>query len=257
MKSVEFTSAQNVSIEYELASVGQRAAASLIDFFMFVIYAMVFSVVILQQELFGNFSLGSKEMVFALLLKIPFVLYNPLVEYFTGGMSLGKYLIGIRVVSVEGESPGLRAVFTRWLFKGDFIWLSASALVLFWFAIGIIGSIFASTSSRKQRLADIMANTLVIRNKSSVRYTLNDVLSIENKGSYDPKYPNVVRFTDDDMLLIKSTIQRVKKYPNTETKKFAVELADKSAVLIGLDETPKKKLEFLQNLLQDYVVLTR
>jgi hypothetical protein len=59
------------------------------------------------------------------------------------------------------------------------------------------------------------------------------------------------------MLLIKNTIQRVKANPNEETKRFAIELADRSAQLIGLEETPEKRLQFLQTLLQDYVVLTR
>lgn len=257
MKTLEFTSAQNVRIEYELASIGQRAAAALIDFFMFVVYAIIFSIVIFQRDLFGEFQLGSQEMIFALLLKIPFVLYQPIVEYLTGGVTLGKYLLGIRVVTLEGESPGLREVFTRWIFRGDFIWLSASALVLLWFGIGVIGAIYAGTSSRRQRLSDLMANTVVIKEKSSVKYSLKDVLAIKSKESYTPVYPNVVRFTDDDMLLIKNTIQRVKKYPNPETKKFAVSLADKAAELIGLEETPQKRLEFLQTLLQDYVVLTR
>jgi hypothetical protein len=59
------------------------------------------------------------------------------------------------------------------------------------------------------------------------------------------------------MLLIKNTIQRVRKYPNPETEKFAIELADETAKLLGLPETPSKRMEFLQVLLQDYVVLTR
>ena len=71
------------------------------------------------------------------------------------------------------------------------------------------------------------------------------------------EYPNAIRFTDDDMLLIKNPIQRVKANPNPETKKFAIELANKSAELIGLEETPDKRLKFLQTLLHDYVVLTR
>jgi hypothetical protein len=102
-----------------------------------------------------------------------------------------------------------------------------------------------------------MANTLVIRNRSSVRYSLKDVLSIKSQENYTPQYPNVVRFTDEDMLLVKNTIQRVKANPNPETKKFAIELADKSAKLIGLVETPPKRLKFLQTILHDYVVLTR
>ena len=102
-----------------------------------------------------------------------------------------------------------------------------------------------------------MANTLVIKNKSSVQYNLKDVLSIKNQENYTPTYSNVTRFTDDDMILIKNVILRVKKYPNEATKKLAIEIADRSAELIGLEETPKKRLEFLQTLLNDYVVLTR
>jgi hypothetical protein len=67
----------------------------------------------------------------------------------------------------------------------------------------------------------------------------------------------VTRFTDEDMLLIKNTIQRVQLYPNEETKRFAIELAEETARLLGLPEPPPKRLEFLQNVLQDYVVLTR
>jgi len=106
-------------------------------------------------------------------------------------------------------------------------------------------------------MGDVMANTIVVRNKSSIRYTLKDVLSIKNQDNYTPVYAEAIRFTDEDMLLIKNTIQRVRANPNPETKKFAIELADKSAELLGLEETPPKRLQFLQTLLQDYVVLTR
>lgn len=166
--------------------------------------------------------------------------------------------MGIRVVTISGERPGLREVFTRWIFKGDFIWISADPLtILIWIAIGVIGILFAGTSERRQRMGDAMANTIVIRNKSSMRYTLRDVLSIKSQDNYTPVYGNAIRFTDEDMLLIKSTIQRVRSNPNPETKKFAIELANESARLIGLEEPPQKRLEFLQTLLQDYVVLTR
>ena len=46
MKTIEFESAQNVKIEYELASVGVRAAAAMIDFLMFVIYFIIVGMVI-------------------------------------------------------------------------------------------------------------------------------------------------------------------------------------------------------------------
>ena len=150
------------------------------------------------------------------------------------------------MVTVTGERPGLREVFTRWMFKGDFVWISADLTVLFWFCIGLLGIVYVGTSEKGQRLGDVMANTVVIKNKSSVRYSLRDVLSIKSQENYTPVYANATRFTDEDMLLIKNTIQRVRANPNPETKKFTIELADKSAALIGLEETPPKRLKFLQ-----------
>lgn len=256
MKTVEFESAQNVRIEYELASVGQRVAAALIDFFAFVIY-FVIAFMVLGFNAFTVEDVGTVLFMELLLIKLPFVFYNPVVEYLTHGQSLGKYALGIRVVTMSGERPGLREVFTRWIFKGDFIWISADIFVLVWFAIPIMGIIFAGTSPMNQRIGDVMANVIVIKNKSSVQYSLRDVLSIKNQENYTPEYPAAVRFTDEDMLLIKNAIQRVRNNPNPENKKFAIELADEAARLLGLPETPEKRMKFLQTLLQDYVVLTR
>lgn len=256
MKTIEFESAQNVKVEYELASVGQRTAAAMLDFVMFFIYFIIFGMVVGFSGWFQK-DLGSFLFFQLLLMKLPWIFYNPVIEYLTHGQSLGKYILGIRVVTVDGERPGLREVFTRWIFKGDFLWISADFFVLFWFGIGLMGIVYVGTSRRNQRIGDVMANTIVIRNKSSINYSLKDVLAIKSQDNYTPQYPQAVRFTDEDMLLIKNTIQRVKLYPNDETKRFAIELADKSANLLDLEETPKKRLQFLQTLLQDYVVLTR
>ncbi|NVK63380.1 MAG: RDD family protein [Flavobacteriales bacterium] len=260
MKSIEFESAQNVKVEYELASVGQRTVAAMLDVIAFFIYFLVFSLILGLSSPFGMDAEGAGKTMFVylLLIKIPWIFYNPLIEYITQGQSLGKYIMGIRVVTISGERPGLREVFTRWIFKGDFIWISADPFtILIWIAIGLVGILFAGTSERRQRMGDAMAGTIVIRNKSSMRYTLRDVLSIKSQDNHTPTYINATRFTDEDMLLIKNTIQRVRLNPNPETKKFAIELADESARLLGLEETPKKRLQFLQTLLQDYVVLTR
>ena len=98
---------------------------------------------------------------------------------------------------------------------------------------------------------------MVIKLKTAGQYSLKDVLSIKSQENYEPVYPKVIQFTDEDMLLIKTTIQRVRKYPNKATKNFAIDLANRSAELLGLEETPSKRMEFLKTLLQDYIVLTR
>jgi uncharacterized RDD family membrane protein YckC len=255
MNTIEFESAQHVKIEYELATTFQRTAAAVLDLVTFVIYMIIISLLLNLSNVFTEF--GTELFVTLLIIKIPWIFYNPLLEFVANGQTLGKHILGIRVVTLEGERPGLKEVFTRWLFKGDFFWISADFFVLLWLGFGLLGIIFSATAEKRQRLGDVMANTVVIKNKSAVVYSLKDVLSIKSQNNYQPVYTQVTRFTDEDMLLIKNTIQRVQRYPNPETKKFAIELADETARLLGLEQTPPKRMEFLQTLLQDYVVLTR
>jgi uncharacterized RDD family membrane protein YckC len=255
MNAIEFESAHHVKIEYELASTLQRILAFTLDTGIFLVYYFFMAFLLSSSSPFATF--GSELFVTLLLIKLPWIFYHPICEYFANGQSIGKLATGIRVVSVNGERLGLREIFTRWIFRGDFLWITADATILLWLAIGVFGVIFSGTSMRRQRLGDSMAGTVVIRNKSNVQYTLREVLNIKNSSNHQTLYPNATRLTDEDVLLIKNTIQRVQLYPNDETKRFAIELADETARLLGLSETPPKRLEFLQNVLQDYVVLTR
>lgn len=245
MKTVEFTTAQHVKIEYELATTAQRAAASIIDLFAFFIYFLIVSRAV-GGAMF-ELGYGTGKFIQLLILRIPWIFYSPIIEFLTRGQSLGKFTLGIRVVKLSGENAGLREYFTRWVFR----------VVDIWFGLGFLAILFSSISERGQRLGDTMANTIIIRKKGTQLYNLKNILAIKNKESHKPTYQEVTRFTDEDMMLIKNTIQRLERHPSEETKKFAIELAHKTAQHIGLPETPAKKLEFLRTVLLDYVVLTR
>ncbi|MES2798581.1 MAG: RDD family protein [Bacteroidota bacterium] len=255
MGAIAFESAHHVKVEYEVASTFQRVAAFAIDTTAFFIYFIVISFSFGLANFFE--SSGMEEFIWLLIVKLPWILYHPIMEYFTAGQSLGKLALGIRLVNLNGERPGLKEVFTRWLFRGDFLFISTDLFALLWFGFGLIGTVFSATSPLHQRLGDRMAGTIVIKNKSNTQYRLSDILAIQTLENYEPTYPMVTKLTDEDMLLIKNAIQRVVKSPNDESKRFAIQLADESARLIGLEATPPKRMEFLQTLLKDYIVLTR
>ena len=182
------------------------------------------------------------------LVKLPWLLYSPVIEYITNGRSLGKQIMGIRVVKATGDTAGLREYFTRWIFRIIDIWAGG---------FGFLAMLLCGTTEKRQRLGDIMADTVVIRIRDTQTYSLRDVLSIKNQDNHEITYTAVTRFSDEDMLLIKNTIQRVQRYPNDANRQFAISLAEETAQLIGLQDLPAKKLEFLKTVLQDYVVLTR
>ena len=58
--------------------------------------------------------------------------------------------------------------------------------------MGLIGFIYASVSEKSQRMGDVMAGTIVIKDKSSVRYSLKDVLAIKNQENYYEKKNEMV-----------------------------------------------------------------
>jgi uncharacterized RDD family membrane protein YckC len=99
MSTIEFESAQHVKVEYELASTLQRVAGSMIDVVMFIIYFVILNLVLGLSNIFA--STGSELFFTLLVIKLPWILYNPVIEYITHGQSLGKYIMGIRVVRLK------------------------------------------------------------------------------------------------------------------------------------------------------------
>ena len=91
MRNIEITTAHNIVVSHELASVGQRIVAAIIDILVAFLYAMLVLLVI-----------GESSVLFYLLIFPVIWLYHLLFEIYNEGQSLGKMLLKIRVVSIEG-----------------------------------------------------------------------------------------------------------------------------------------------------------
>lgn len=91
-----------------------------------------------------------------LFLFIPiYILYSFVLEWFTRGFSVGKWLLGLRVVKINGGLIGFREVFIRWL----------GNLFDFYLSCGIGAILSVLLSSSQQRIGDRWAGT-VVRRKS-------------------------------------------------------------------------------------------
>jgi uncharacterized RDD family membrane protein YckC len=240
MKSIEIQTSHNVSIEYELADLGSRAGALLIDLIVLFFYWMIIFFAAAGQMM-------RDEMVLVLIMMIPAMTYSLWTEFLFSGQTVGKMALGIRVASVDGQTATLGNYFMRWTMK----------LVDFWFSLGGLGAIFITSSFRSQRIGDVIAGTTVIKNRPTNSYSINDILKIKSTSEHQPTYLNVIKFTDEDMILIKSALTRLNRYPNKAHKKLVHNLCHKCVDLLNLEEVPKDKIKFLNALLQDYIVLTR
>lgn len=222
-----------------------RAVASLVDVIALGLFFL------LASTFFGispfSSSFDSMSVFDLLFVRLPWFLYSPVIEYVTNGRSIGKWIMGIRVVAENGEVAGLRAYFTRWIFRVVDIWVGGfGALALF----------FSGTSQIGQRLGDKMAQTVVIRTKSTLNYSIEALVKLKAKSNHVVSYPKVVQFNDEQMMQVKTVLQRAKKFSSEENNTLLTDLSLFFAHQLEVD-TPKNHFKFVQTVLQDYVVLTR
>lgn len=245
MKSVEILTANNISIQYESATVLSRGVALLIDILAMSVYSfiMIIIVSVIGASVGGSFF----TILIYVFISLPIILYSLIMEFLLKGQTIGKLAMGIRVINLNGENAKIGDYLMRWTFR----------IVDFWFSFGAIAAIFISTTEKGQRIGDILAQTAVIKKNPVQKYTIHDILNIKDKSKHEPVYLGVTKFTDEDMLLVKNAISQYRKYPNDAHKNLVIQLADKVGEELNLSTPPEKKLTFLRDVLQDYIVLTR
>lgn len=146
-----------VVLEFDTAGIASRALARAID-------ALIQGVLVLVLLLVTVNAMGGEGWLALVLVIIgmAFVIfgYPILCEVLMRGRSPGKAAFGLRVVTVEGAPVAPRHAFVR----------SAIGLVDFLLVPGgLIAVIVSLFSSRSQRLGDVFAGTLVLRERTARR----------------------------------------------------------------------------------------
>ncbi|MEO6314830.1 MAG: RDD family protein [Chitinophagaceae bacterium] len=238
MNTIKITTTQNIDLEYDLASVGERIVAWLVDVAIFIAYFLLIlmAVGISQVESFIN-----KNPWISILLIFPFVFYNLASEIWLNGQTMGKKAMKLKVISLNGEQATIGQYMIRWLFRMVDIYLF-EALVAF---------ITVAVSEKKQRIGDIVAGTVVIRTvpRSSIGQTIYVPTPDLN---YTVSFPEVSILRDKDMQLIKEVIINVNKTGNTM---LAYQAGEKIKHTLNV-QTTLEPLYFLQVLLADYNHIT-
>lgn len=235
MDNFQIETAQNVPIAQNVAGVGERILAYLIDGILILGY-IVFSSFILSQ-----LDAVQGEWAIILIIGLPPFLYFLLWETFWNGQSPGKAAMHLRVVKIDGTRPGFSDYIIRWLLR--IIDISISS--------GSIAVVCILINGKGQRLGDLAAGTTVINEKSEVG--LEDNLWVELPELYTPKYPQVRLLTDDDVQKIKQLYHDALKFSNY---RMMGELAAKVSDLISV--TPEENsVNFIARVIKDYNYYTQ
>jgi len=234
MDNIKIQTTQNVEIEYELASIGDRILATLLDLVFIIAYSFI---VLFVVSLLASAS-KSETVIGAIstLLFLPIMLYNVLCETFFQGKSFGKMILKIKVVKLDGTQANFGAYVLRWL-------LRIIDIILFQGAVAIL-AIFAN--GKGQRIGDMAAGTTVIKMKQSA--SLNDTILVRPKPNYNLVFPEVSKLSDTDVAIIKEVIQ-VSMRTNNYT---AIEkLTNTTKATMGIT-TSLPNAQFLSTVIQDY-----
>lgn len=232
MERVGINTAQNVAIDYRLASVGDRILATLLDYAVFLVYFLVIILIANFEFWHGK----SESIAFWTLLSLPIMFYDLLCELLMNGQSFGKQIMKIKIIKLDGSRPGFGSYLLRWLFRiVDTVGFS-----------GVVALITILVNEKGQRIGDIAAGTTVI--KLAKRLTLNDTILSKVKSDYNIIFREVEQLTDKDILTIKTALNYGLKH-----NKWDVINKTAERVIKTLDiKTELKPIPFLNTIVKDY-----
>jgi uncharacterized RDD family membrane protein YckC len=235
MAIVKVLTANNVEIEYEVAGIGDRALATLIDWVIMFAYALIIFKIIDSTTLQYDLSITMQVLFY-----LPVFLYHLLCELFMEGQSFGKKAMGIRVVMMDAGRPGFVNYFLRWIITP----------LEFVIGFGVIALLACAANGKGQRLADMAAGTTVIRLKP--RATIKETLFVKQMDpDYVVHFNEVMNLTDKDMNLIKQVQRQIYKKGYNDAHYFAEETKKSICRKLNI-ESDMEGIAFIETILKDY-----
>jgi uncharacterized RDD family membrane protein YckC len=239
MNNLQINTTQNVNLNYIIVSIGERIVAFFIDAFILYLYSLLVN--ILGDAIGYIYDDGWTQRGLMALIFLPAMFYSLLMHIIFNGRTVGKMLLKMRVVKVDGSPVHWSNFLVRWMLR----------LVDIWLFVGSIGILTILFSEKRQRLGDAAAGTVVIstKNKTTVSHTILE----EVEDTYVPQFTNVTILTDKDIRLIKETFSAAKKSNDFKTLKALREKVDS----ILQTNSELYDMKYLETVLKDYNYFTQ
>lgn len=183
---------------------------------------------------------SSSVWVLYVVLIIPVLTYHLISEVVSNGYSLGKKIVGIRVVKIDGTRATLSGYLVRWMFR----------LVEISMTSGVVAFITIIVNGKGQRIGDILGKTCVIKERKKVK--LDNTLFAEVADAYEPVFPQVAELSDSDIRIIKEVLDSRSHYEYDNWFLMLQKTRKKIEDRLGVQDHDLRGDEFLKTVIKDY-----
>jgi len=245
MSQLSITTTQNVNINFNTASVGQRVLAYLIDVVIILAFTIVVQFVIFPildiDDYLEETDVWTSRAIYGLAF-LPIMFYALVLESMMDGQTIGKRILQIKVIKIDGYQASFGDYLIRWIFR----------IVEVTYIMGIIGLITLIVNKKTQRFGDMAAGTAVISLKNNIN--INHTILREIGSNYVPQYPLVIKLSDNDVRIIKETYES--SYNQTDFEMIQ-KLQHKIEAVTGIKSVSQNATAFIDTVLKDYNYYTQ
>jgi uncharacterized RDD family membrane protein YckC len=245
MSELSINTTQNVAINFNAASVGDRILGYVLDIIVKAAYGIFIYFIFFYWLEIDNLIAGDdfwSQRALQVLFYLPVAFYSLAFESLFEGQTVGKRIMKIKVIKIDGYQAGFGDYFIRWLMR----------LIDISISMGLIGLISMLVSKKIQRLGDMAAGTAVISLKNNI--SINHTILQEIENDYVPTYPLVIKLSDNDMRIIKETFES-----SLRAADFVMisKLQQKVEAVTGIKSISSNATAFVDTIIKDYNYYTQ
>jgi uncharacterized RDD family membrane protein YckC len=221
---------QYVRIQPTVASVGDRIFAQLIDWGVLLAYLFLAIWIGMEAGIDGPWYI-------IITIGIVPLFYNLLCEIFNQGQSIGKMLMNMQVVKLDGSRPTISAYLMRWL-----LFLIDGPVTSY------MGLLVMVLTHNNQRLGDLAAGTIVIKKQKykKIQITLDEYDYLSK--NYTPRYPQASDLSLEQIEIITRTLS----IRQNDFQQRVNVLANKVREKLNIERKETDDAAFLHRIVRDY-----
>ncbi|MFT3883670.1 MAG: RDD family protein [Gemmatales bacterium] len=200
---VRIETPEQIDFDFEVAGPGSRSAAQVLDWIVKIFWLLLGALAtFLIEAMIGKESPFAGYIVLGVMIFLGFVFFvgfDIYYEAFREGQTPGKKYIGIRVIREGGGPIDVRAAAIRNMINlADFL------------PVGyLLGGVICLLNKRCQRLGDMAAGTLVIREQETAKMTTEPLQLATAQNNHLFERAQLQRLSPQDRHVLESYFQRL------------------------------------------------